>query len=84
VRQIVANHLHADVRKIRAESTMGDLGCSKSQFLDLTRAIEHDFSTTLSSKDEPRLDGNDDSWKNIRIIDLANMVRPEWNEPLKE
>lgn len=82
VRQIVADHLNVDLNRVTAETTIRDLGCTRSQFRDLIGAIEDDFSTALSAKDLSRLDGDDDSWKCLRVIDLANMVRPEWNKPL--
>jgi hypothetical protein len=80
MRRIVADHLHLDYNQVKAESTLGDLGCTRLGFLDLIRVIQDDFSTTLSPGDDPRLNGNDDSWKNVRIIDLANIVRPEWSK----
>jgi hypothetical protein len=83
VRRIVAKRFHVDLSHVKAESSMGELGCTRSEFLDLIRIIDNHFSTTLSPKDDPRLSGNDDSWKNVRVIDLANMVRPEWNKPEK-
>jgi acyl carrier protein len=82
VRRIVAEELSVDLAQVRAESSMGDLGCSKVQFLDLVHRLEKEFLMTLPPK-EPRLRGNDDSWKSIRVIDLADLVRPEWNKPLE-
>jgi hypothetical protein len=84
VRQIAAIHLHLNLSQVKVESTLGDLGCTRDQFLKLIRAIQDAFSTTLSPKSDHRLSGNDDSWKSIRIIDLADMVRPEWSKRIRE
>lgn len=84
VRRIVATHLHLRLSQVKAESTLGDLGCTRDQFTKLVRAIDDAFSTTLSPKNDPRLSGNDESWKSIRIIDLADMVRPEWSKRIRE
>jgi hypothetical protein len=80
---MVADHLKVDVNRVTAETTLGDLGCTRSQFRDLIGAIEESFSTALSTKDFIRRDGDDDAWKCLRVIDLANTVRPEWNKPLQ-
>lgn len=81
VRQIVADHLSVDLNRVTAWTTMRDLGCTRSEFTDLLRAIDDDFSTSLSTKGLTRRDGDDDSWKSLRVIDLADMVRPDWNKP---
>ena len=81
VRQIVADHLNVDLNRVTAETTMRDLGCTRSEFTDLVDAIDDDFSTSLSTKELTRRDGDDDSWKSLRVIDLADMVRPDWNKP---
>jgi hypothetical protein len=80
VRKIVSSYLHVDLSKVKADSTLSSLGCTKSQFLGLVKEIESSFSITLSPKDNPRLRADDDSWKSIQIIDLADMVRPEWSK----
>jgi acyl carrier protein len=82
VRQIVADQLNVDVEQVRAESTMRDLGYTRAQFVDLVHRLEKDFSTTLSVEEQARPGPNSDSWKSIRVLDLANMVRPEWNKPM--
>jgi hypothetical protein len=83
MRQIIANHLHVDYSKAKPESTMDALGCSKPEFLELIQVVQKHFPEVSSLKDDPRLSGNDDSWKSIRIVDLADIVRPEWNKTEK-
>lgn len=83
VRQIIAHHLRLDSQKVKAASTMGELGYTKQRFQDLIRIIEKHFSTTLSSTVDPRIGCQDESWKEIRVGDLADLVRPEWSRRAK-
>jgi len=83
MRRIVADHLHVDRTRVSADTTMGDLLTTRSQFLELIRVIERDCSRTLVSEGDARLRATDDSWKSLRIIDLADMIRPEWSKRLQ-
>jgi len=84
VRRIAADRLGIGLEQVKAESSLGSLKCTRPQFVALIQAIEDSFSTTITAKDEPRLGRDDDSWKEIRIIDLADIVRPEWSKQLRE
>jgi hypothetical protein len=80
-RRIVAEFFGVDYSQATAETTLGDLGCTKPQLDALLAHIESQFRTKIRAEDDPRLRGDDASWKNTRVVDLADMVRPEWNKP---
>ena len=79
VRHMAAVCLSVPLKDISADATMGQLGFTKHQFLELVHRIEQELSTTIDATDALRIAGNDARWKEIRIIDLADMVRPEWS-----
>lgn len=76
--QIVTGCLSLEHDDVQAQSTLGELGCTKAQFACIVKEMEEFFSVTISMEDDPRIDVTNDAWKEIRVIDLAEIVRPEW------
>ena len=73
-RHVVANHIGVEYSTVKAHSTLGKLGCDDDDVAEITMALEKLFDITIDD-DELAALSIDGKWKDITILEIANLAR---------
>lgn len=84
VRCLIADELDCDLGEIAADDEMGSLVPNRKAFMDIVHRIETEYRVSLPMENEWPTRRRCNAWKQTRVVDLANMVRPEWSRRVQE
>ncbi|MCA9170555.1 MAG: hypothetical protein KDB23_22910 [Planctomycetales bacterium] len=73
-RQITSQVLRIDYANVKPESTLGELGCDNSKFIELIHKLEDAFDIAITEGEIEELLGAN-GMNNVTILELANLAR---------